>query len=99
MPQVFQYPEPNHRLMPVWMRPLLPKRFVAITLSKTLIYYRTSEHLENQKLRAHETCHAKQYARMGWFKFIITYLYYTCRYGYKANPLEIEARKYAGDSG
>lgn len=40
----------------------------------------------------HEHCHIKQVRREGRLKFIIKYLYYNIKYGYKNNPYEIEAR-------
>jgi len=83
----------RHRLMPKLFRVFFPKRFTAITLSKSLCLYRTEEHLNTPRLIAHESCHAEQYARYGYFGFIVRYLYYTCRHGYWENPLEREARK------
>ncbi len=41
----------------------------------------------------HEMCHREQYKRMGVFKFYALYLWYSMRYGYWNNPMEIEARK------
>lgn len=87
--------EPKHKLMPKWFRPFFPSKFVAITLSKNLVWYRTQDKLANSQLVAHETCHANQYERYGWVGFVIRYLWYTCRFGYWKNPLEIEAREYA----
>ena len=46
-----------------------------------------------EKLYKHEKMHIEQVKRDGRFKFIIKYLYYTIRYGYKNNPYEIEARE------
>jgi hypothetical protein len=39
----------------------------------------------------HENVHYRQIQRMGTIKFTIAYLYYLARYGYRNNPLEIEA--------
>lgn len=43
----------------------------------------------------HEHCHIKQVRREGRLKFIIKYLYYNIKYGYKNNPYEIEANREA----
>lgn len=42
----------------------------------------------------HEACHIEQVKRDGRLKFIVKYLYYNIKYGYKNNPYEVEARKY-----
>ena len=42
----------------------------------------------------HETCHIEQVKRDGRLKFIVKYLFYNIKYGYKNNPYEVEARKY-----
>ena len=86
----------QHRLMPKWMQPFLPKRFAAITVSKSLCFYRTVDHLENEALRVHESVHAAQFREHGWFGFVVKYLWYTCRYGYWENPMEKQARAKAG---
>lgn len=40
----------------------------------------------------HEACHIKQVKKEGRLKFIIKYLFYNIKYGYKNNPYEVEAR-------
>lgn len=40
----------------------------------------------------HELVHVAQYQRYGFFPFLIRYCWYSVRFGYKNNPLEIEAR-------
>jgi len=87
---------PKHKLMPKWFRLFFPRRFVAITISKNLIWYRTQDQLENYRLIAHESCHANQYEEYGWFGFVTRYLWFTCRYGYWDNPLEVAARDAEG---
>ena len=42
----------------------------------------------------HETCHIEQVKRDARLKFIVKYLFYNIKYGYKNNPYEVEARKY-----
>jgi hypothetical protein len=46
----------------------------------------------NPALHRHEAAHAEQFKRLGWWRFWPLYIYYHVRYGYKNNPLEIEAR-------
>lgn len=43
----------------------------------------------------HEYCHIKQVRREGRLKFIIKYLYYNIKYGYRNNPYETEANREA----
>ena len=86
----------KHKLMPQWLVPLFPKKFVAITLSATLVYYRTEAHGADEPLRVHESVHAKQYRENGWFKFVFLYCWYTIKYGYWSNPFEVECRRIAG---
>jgi len=86
----------QHKLMPKWMRPFLPKRFVAITVSKSLCLYRTTDHLDDEQLRVHEGVHAAQFREHGWIGFIVKYCWYFVRYGYWNSPFEIEARNKAG---
>ena len=50
------------------------------------------ECLHSQTLIGHERCHWMQARRMGPVRWAVTYLWYNLRYGYRANPLEIEAR-------
>lgn len=44
---------------------------------------------------AHELCHLEQAEREGRFKFAAKYIWYLIRYGYDANPYEVEAREAA----
>jgi len=48
------------------------------------------------ELLAHESVHVEQYKRLGTIKFLAMYLYYSIKYGYEKNPLEVEARKANG---
>ncbi len=43
------------------------------------------------KLLKHELVHIEQIYRDGFFKFYLTYIWYSIRYGYKNNPYEVEA--------
>jgi hypothetical protein len=86
----------KHKLMPRWLVPFFPKKFVAITLSKSLCYYRTEAHLEDEPLRVHESVHAGQFREYGWVKFIFLYCWEHLRHGYAGNKFERQARSVAG---
>ncbi|MCI6475324.1 MAG: hypothetical protein MSA07_06465 [Mucispirillum sp.] len=45
-------------------------------------------------LYKHEQAHIEQVKKHGRLKFIVKYLFYNIKYGYKNNPYEVEARKY-----
>ena len=62
-----------------------------ITLPPRAVYIR-AEKLGDERLLRHEGVHWEQYRRMGAFKFYIKYIWYTLRYGYQNNPMEVEAR-------
>jgi hypothetical protein len=62
---------------------------VAITFGHHIFF--SSDKLSELVMR-HECCHVTQYARLGFFGFLVRYLWYTIRYGYTNNPLEVEAR-------
>jgi hypothetical protein len=85
-----------------WFAKLLAKinksKGYAITFGQTAYYSVSKERVEaDPKWIAHENQHKKQYKDEGFIKFIIKYLYYSIRYGYKDNPYEVEARKVAGN--
>ena len=54
--------------------------------------YILPEHLTNPNLIRHEQVHWQQWLRMGTLRYYTTYLWYTVRYGYRNNPMEVEAR-------
>ena len=56
-----------------------------------------AERLHDPALLRHEQCHWRQAERMGAARWALTYLWYYLRYGYRGNPLEVEARS-AGQS-
>jgi hypothetical protein len=66
--------------------------FRAITLPPFGIYA-LPEHIFSVRLARHEAKHWEQYQRMGAIKFYAVYLWYSLKYGYRNNPMEIEARK------
>lgn len=76
----------------IWKSPLMwivPRQFVAMTLGNTI-------HVRGDRLPPwtvrHELKHVEQFARYGFFGFIVRYLYQCARYGYANAPLEIEAQ-------
>ena len=81
------------RMAPGWMRLLLkPFRFGAITLPPWGVFF-VKPWDEASPLWKHEAVHWAQYERMGAVRFYATYLWYQVRYGYRNNPMEIEARQ------
>ena len=54
--------------------------------------YILPERLGEEALVRHEQVHAQQISRFGVIGFYTRYLWYTMRYGYTNNPLEVEAR-------
>ena len=83
----------NHKLMPLWLTLFFPKKFNAITISKKTAWYRDQKTLDRQDVRIHEEVHMDQYERYTWIGFILLYSFYSIKYGYWNNPLEIEARE------
>ncbi len=67
---------------------------MAITFGNKIFLYNTSRQtfLQNKKWVRHELKHVEQYHRLGFFKFIALYLWYSIKHGYHLNPLEVEAR-------
>lgn len=81
------------RMAPGWMRLLLkPFNFGAITLPPWGVFF-VKPWDEESNLWKHEAVHWAQYERMGAVRFYATYLWYQLRYGYRNNPMEIEARQ------
>lgn len=67
-------------------------KFDGITLPPFGIYVR-AEKIEDIGLLRHERTHWIQYEMLGsaW-KFYVKYLWLSLRYGYRNNPMEVEAR-------
>ena len=61
--------------------------FGAITIGSHIWFADKSQEV----LLPHEMIHVEQYKRYGFLNFIGLYLFYLLVYGYKDNPLEIEA--------
>ena len=65
--------------------------FLGVALPPWGIYIRP-EHLSSERLIAHEQVHWRQWLRMGTLRYYAAYFWYTVRYGYRNNPMEVEAR-------
>lgn len=63
---------------------------VAITMPWRRVYI-LPEWTWNSALHRHEMVHLRQIDRDGSILFSVRYLYWLARYGYRANPYEIEA--------
>lgn len=87
--------EINYKLMPFWMKWLLPKKIEAITVNSHKVFFRSDKNISSTKLRAHHRCHCNQFKRNGWLLFVIKYSIYLLRFGLKENPYERECREYA----
>ena len=81
----------SHKLMPKILVPFFPKKFIAITVTVNLSWYRNQEQLDRDSVRKHESIHQRQIREDGWLKFMILYFYWSWKYGYRQNPYEIEA--------
>lgn len=68
---------------------------VAMVFGKTIHLHNTTkeEFLNDKDWLRHELVHIEQYKRYGTIKFIVFYIWYSIKYGYYNNPLEIEARE------
>lgn len=81
----------------------LPLIFGAIAITfGNHIFYKMSENEVSNTLRRHEEAHVMQYARYGFFWFLMVYFYWYLRgrlkglshiKSYYAIPFEVEARK------
>jgi hypothetical protein len=66
-------------------------KFTGITLPPWGIYLR-EDLMGDEELRRHESVHWAQYERMGALTYYVKYLWLSLRYGYRNNPMEVEAR-------
>ena len=68
---------------------------VAMVMGKTIHLYNSSKEdfLNNKRWVRHEIAHVKQFAKFGFWRFIVLYLLETFNKGYEYNSFEIEARK------
>lgn len=68
-----------------------------VVLYPYVLFKRAPERTPGRLFR-HEMQHVYQVQREGWLKFYVKWLYYTVRYGYKANPYEVVANAVENDS-
>jgi hypothetical protein len=68
---------------------------VAMVIGKTIYLHNTKreDFLLDARWVKHEMAHIEQYRRYGVIKFLLLYTWYSMKYGYYNNPLEIEARE------
>ncbi|HTH31260.1 MAG TPA: hypothetical protein VL946_07905 [Lacibacter sp.] len=68
---------------------------VAMVIGKTIYLHNTKreDFLLDARWVKHEMAHIEQYKRLGIIKFLLLYTWYSVKYGYYNNPLEIEARE------
>ncbi len=66
----------------------------AIVFGTTINLYKVSreDFLKNTPYLLHELTHVLQYQREGFVGFLLKYLWYSIRFGYRQNPFEVEAR-------
>jgi hypothetical protein len=71
--------------------------YSAITMPWQTVHVRSDRiGPEYRKLIDHEMVHIDQINKYGSIRWTLLYLYYSMRYGYINNPLEIEARNSSG---
>lgn len=85
----------SNSLLAKWAAQKLKSQNCALVLRRTIYLYGISyeEFVKNEQWLCHELYHVYQYQREGTIPFLLKYLFYTFRYGYTNNPLEIEARE------
>jgi len=78
----------------VWVAAKIVPGTVGVTIWP-FIFIWPKKWAKNKKLVKHEQKHLEQYKRYWIVGFLPVYIYYSIKYGYWDNPLEIEARKAA----
>ena len=81
----------SHQLMPKFLTFFFPRKFVAITVTGNLSWYRNQEQLDRESVRKHEDVHQRQIREDGWLTFMVKYFYWSWKYGYRENPYEKSA--------
>lgn len=82
-----------------WLAKLAARKMkagsVALVLGKTIHLHNISQAAfkSSPRLVRHELKHVEQYRRLGYFRFLALYGWYSLYYGYYNNPLEVEARE------
>lgn len=79
--------QPKFFPVPSWLQRFFKSH--AITLPPFGMFF-SHGHFVESTIR-HELVHWEQYNRYGVVGFYLLYLYYTIKYGYWENPMEIEA--------
>ena len=59
---------------PWWLRPLLFRNVMAITIGRRIYLSETLEGRERERILAHERVHAAQIERVGFLRFSLRYL-------------------------
>ena len=73
-----------------WLWLLDTLDLIAIVMPWRTVYCK-ADWFHDPTMRTHEMVHIAQIERHGAVWFSLLYLYYLARYGYRQNPLEIEA--------
>lgn len=75
---------------PVWRWVLRRLGLLALVMPWGRVYVLPDEMI-NGELIAHECVHLDQIERLGPWRFSVLYVFWLIKYGYRANPLEVEA--------
>jgi hypothetical protein len=77
---------------PFWIAWFLRRNeFWAIPNPFTQIVYCLPQHIDDPIMRGHELVHFEQIDRDGLVRFCVQYLWWAWKFGYYANPYEVEA--------
>src|SRR3954471_1741010 len=78
----------------------LETQSVAMVVGKTIHLHNSTKEdfLRNRRWVRHEVAHVKQYAQLGFFRFIFLYLLETFNKGYENNSFEVDARQKEKDN-
>lgn len=84
----------SNSLLAKWAAQKLKSQNCALVLRRTIHLHGITyeEFVKNEQWLCHELFHVYQYQREGTIPFLLKYLFFTFRYGYTHNPLEVEAR-------
>jgi hypothetical protein len=82
-----------------WLARIAAKKLdshaMAMVVGKTIHLHNSTreDFLRNKKWVRHEVAHVKQYAKLGFVRFIFFYLLETFNKGYENNRFEVDARE------
>ncbi len=67
----------------------------AVAFGSTIYLHKATkqELREDTRWYKHEVAHLQQCKRLGTIRFLFLYIWFSVKYGYQNNPLEIEARE------